>query len=200
MTPPTPKTPRATTIVGRDRDVRETKTPPPGSAAADALERGAAPIAELEDLRTDPNASDYETLQRRAHRAALASAEAASTTQEIRQDLAATNLRIDNVVNELGDFRTETGKAIGALSGEVKALVKVYDKQTDVLLKQLDAANEAKKLTLTAELNVGTQKALVPVEDARARRANWRTIVLSIFGAGGIAFAIVAFLTSGKAC
>jgi hypothetical protein len=200
MTPP--KTPRATTIVGRDRDARETTTPPAGSPAARALEEGAVPIRELEDLKTDPNATDYETLQRRAHRAAVHAQSAAISTEalrtEFKTDIRDQNLKIDSINTRVGAVDTKVEK----MSGQVDIIV-------GMVKPFVEASMQLQHMKITKTLEVDAAQAMLPIEDRKmlreqaaedrkARRANWALVLGTFFGAGGIIVLIVVAITNGK--
>lgn len=142
-----------------------------------------------EDERTPVNGSNAEILLFRAQRTDSNAQLTVANTDELKQSIAATNVRIDNVVGELGDLRVETGK----LAGGVEALVKVLDKQTDLMGRQLDAASQR-------QTTVTVTDAEVKIKNATAWNANWRTIVLSIFGAGGLASVVILAAFKAKGC
>jgi hypothetical protein len=178
VSPVPPKPPRAPTDVPRERSgptrhdrFALTPSPRPGSIATlrDDDEGDAW------DKHTPVNASKQELMAFHVQRTD-------STTAELKQSIAATNVRIDGVMTELGDLRAETSK----LTGGVEQIVRSNDRLAGIMEKQLEASNESKKLTLTAQLNVGEQTALVPVQDAKARRENIAKIVALLTSAAFI--------------
>lgn len=177
-------------MIGDRGEVRETKAPPLDSPAARALQAQAAPTIEIDPEKTDPNADAYEQLQDRARRAAMHSATAATTTQELRRemkdDIRDQNRKIEAIDTKVGSVAV----SVGEMKGQLGTLVTLVE-------KQFDASNERQELKLTATLDVGKQTALIPVEDAKARRENIAKVVALVTSAGFI-LALIKLLTAGR--
>ena len=105
--------------------------------------------------------------------------------REMKSDIRDQNLKIEKLDEKVDKSTVAITKV------ETK-----LDTVVDLLKQQLDASNERQELTLTAKLNVGQQTALVPVEDAKARRANIAKVV-ALFTSAGFILALIKILRGG---
>lgn len=183
MSPPRP----------RDRDHRETKTPPEGSTAAAAF---AALRSDDVDSRvgrreddfdpdepTDPNADDFEKMKRRAQAAALHSKAALGAIDSLRAetkiDITQQNVKIDTI-----------GTKVDTMMGKVDVLA-------GLVTQTLEHKLQLQTLTMTKSVEVQTAQAMLPVEreradierqrtenaDLSAKKATIREVVKMIFAA-----------------
>lgn len=93
--------------------------------------------------------------------------------REIKEDVRDQNQKIERLAGDIGEVQGD----VRHMSGKLSTLVGLVE-------KQLDVANEHSKMTLTTTLDVGKQHALVPVEDAKARRDNIAKVVALVTSAG----------------
>ncbi len=192
MSPVPPKPPRASTDVPRERSgpTHHNRFARPATASQPSPRPGSiATVRDDEDFdgKTPVNASDAELIAFRLSRTSTDSRRAADNSaelrREMREDVGRVNERIDGVIEK-----------VDGVSGDVREMKGQLTTLVGLVEKQLDAANEVKTLTVTTKLDVEKAQAMVPVDRARASIENWKVVVGSIFGTGGIVFIVLGML------
>ncbi len=192
MTPPAP--PRRPPGL-RDRDIRETKTPPAG-----VLERSdAVPDVDFDDPKTNPHATDFEKMQSRIERgtkntyATLTGI--SEVRKEFREDLQGANHRIDKMgdrIDVMGEHVGNLREGFGEMVGEQRLTTAAVRDLARAIEGQLAQHQKVTTTTLLSKVEVETEEKRDVIKARAWTREQMGKGIAWALGGGGLVAVITA--------